>query len=571
MARLIPTHDIERIDNEGERIVIRALVNNLPADVDVLWSLKINISNNPRNLNVREGDVIVLDPRVGVLVIEVKGGENYFDKNRNVWVQKIISAGGATEERTRDPTEQSQTLMHALMRQTKTKLGVRPNEMLPFTFAYAVAFPHARFQGEPPTGIAPSQILDAISLDNITTRVGDAFAVQRKPDHRPMTECHVEAVRRVLLPEWKAMIYLPTIIKDVEKGITSATTDQQRFLLSMLSQINEAKISGPAGTGKTVIARSKALELAAEGKRVAFLCYNRSLADWIASDHPPVRNPNLTIATFHQIAAHLCGRAGISFQPDADAHSRSTFYDEKAPELMLDAITKLRGEGKSSDLFDAVIVDEGQDFAPLWWSAVDELFRLKTHDRIFYIFYDPHQNIRFGKAGLGDMPKELMGPYTLSENCRNTQMIGAHCAKLVQIQNNFRHGQPIGVEPTFTQTKTWVAAAQEVSRAAAHLCDRNGGGLSPRQIAILAPAQKLDLLPGLPNGIATCKEVQRWRDGRGILKTTPAKFKGLEADAIISVEEGGGDGIDESGDVTAYVARTRAKAILTVITYPVSR
>lgn len=43
--------------------------------------------------------------------------------------------------------------------------------------------------------------------------------------------------------------------------------------------------------------------------------------------------------------------------------------------------------------FDAVIVDEGQDFHELWWLSIDGLFRDLTEKRCFYVFYDPRQNL----------------------------------------------------------------------------------------------------------------------------------------------------------------------------------
>ena len=235
---------------------------------------------------------------------------------------------------------------------------------------------------------------------------------------------------------------------------------------------------------------------------------------------------------------------------------------------MTRAIAALRASGRSNELYDAVVVDEGQDFAPLYWAAIDDLFDAPANERTCYVFYDPHQNVRFGAGGMGALPQNLQGPFTLSENCRNTQRIGAHCAALVGIPNHFRTGQPLGVEPTVEHKANWVAAAQAAGQTALTLCARDGGGLSPNQVVILAPAHKLALLPNTFGRIQGCTDARRWRDGHGILKTTPAKFKGLEAAAIISVEEAGGPDTDEIGDISAYVSRTRAKASLHVITYP---
>ncbi|MEO6888169.1 MAG: hypothetical protein ABI324_04165 [Ktedonobacteraceae bacterium] len=68
--------------------------------------------------------------------------------------------------------------------------------------------------------------------------------------------------------------------------------------------------------------------------------------------------------------------------------------------------------------FNAIIVDEGQDFYEEWWSALQELFP-QGQENIFYIFYDNNQRL---------YPTPLSypiasAPYLLTVNCRTTQAI----------------------------------------------------------------------------------------------------------------------------------------------------
>jgi superfamily I DNA/RNA helicase len=42
--------------------------------------------------------------------------------------------------------------------------------------------------------------------------------------------------------------------------------------------------------------------------------------------------------------------------------------------------------------YDAIIVDEGQDFRDHWWIPLEDLFA-DAHRGVFYIFLDPGQNI----------------------------------------------------------------------------------------------------------------------------------------------------------------------------------
>ena len=68
--------------------------------------------------------------------------------------------------------------------------------------------------------------------------------------------------------------------------------------------------------------------------------------------------------------------------------------------------------------FDAVIIDEGQDFRKEWTEVVLKLFK-DGGDGYLYIFFDERQNIYKGEL---QFPIEGE-PYVLYENCRNTQRI----------------------------------------------------------------------------------------------------------------------------------------------------
>ena len=75
--------------------------------------------------------------------------------------------------------------------------------------------------------------------------------------------------------------------------------------------------------------------------------------------------------------------------------------------------------------FDAVVVDEGQDFHELWWTSLESVFR-DPHDKTcYYVFFDPNQNLYVQEPCL---PEEFGQPYLLQENCRNTVRIATHCS-----------------------------------------------------------------------------------------------------------------------------------------------
>lgn len=68
--------------------------------------------------------------------------------------------------------------------------------------------------------------------------------------------------------------------------------------------------------------------------------------------------------------------------------------------------------------FDAIVVDEAQDFSDEYWFAVEELLRDEVLGYL-YIFIDENQTLypRHGNLPVGDEP------YHLTSNCRNTAPI----------------------------------------------------------------------------------------------------------------------------------------------------
>ena len=84
MAKLIPKINPEDIGNNGERIVAMALVDQLPDDCIVYHSYpwlrqERNEYNNRTQLRQGEVDFVVIHPKAGLLVLEVKGGEIEYD------------------------------------------------------------------------------------------------------------------------------------------------------------------------------------------------------------------------------------------------------------------------------------------------------------------------------------------------------------------------------------------------------------------------------------------------------------------------------------------------------------
>lgn len=129
------------------------------------------------------------------------------------------------------------------------------------------------------------------------------------------------------------------------------------------------RISGPAGSGKSVVLAARAAQLVAEGKDVLVVAFNITLLNFLADSavrNNPSARKNVTWLNFH----HWCKR--ICESTDHEREYSQLWQDgEKFPDNKLCALVgRIIGDDSDIDRYDAVIVDEGQDFRPEWWGLL---------------------------------------------------------------------------------------------------------------------------------------------------------------------------------------------------------
>jgi hypothetical protein len=222
----------------------------------------------------------------------------------------------------------------------------------------------------------------------------------------------------------------------------------------------------------------------------------------------------------------------------------------------MEACDRIGSEAK----FDAIVVDEGQDFQDLWWTSLDGVFRDPSTKGCYYVFFDPNQNLYVESPAI---PSELGTPFELPVNCRNTVRIAENCAGLVNLPNRVRDSAPIGDAPEFLRVKNVDEAFQQAGRRIREWCMPRSGGLKTYQVAVLVPANTEPNWPRDFGAVPVTRGFDAWRKGKGVLISSWARFKGLEADAIVTVEMLIQNGGQER--VNHYVARSRAKHLLAVI------
>lgn len=553
-ATMIPKVAPEEIANEGERLVYAALRDQLPDGWVVRYSYFFSTRERYGNRD-RESDFIVMAPGLGLLFVEVKQSYGY-DCHDGVFYR--LKEDGSREEAEKNPFEQAMKCKYRVVEEILCpRLNVLKRNF-PGLYGHAVIYPKARIEGNLP----PSQEQSIVMTYKDMNRLGEVVpAALRKWGHADTAAKFIpevfERVRKALADECRFVAADAARADEDDQWMDILTDTQYAAYEGILAQ-PRVRLQGPAGSGKTMIAIRAAMDAATKGGRVLYLCYNRVLAEWLRSKWAPPRN--LAIKHFHALCREYAAEAGIRFAPpDDDSEAAKAFWGEQSSGILDQAATKL-GDGRA---YDAVFVDEAQDFHQDWWIPIELL--LKEGGRL-YLFHDPLQS---GVYGHGELyPANFPPPVPLSVNCRNTRRIAALCGKIVDRDApGFKHS-PVGILPRIEQPQLAVAARAKAARKVVQ--DWVGEGFLPRRIAVLSPWKKdnpqssLGILAGGGSPAAEQANVSRWLDGEKFWASTIKSFKGLEADCVVvtDVPATGAGGFTAS---EMYVAASRARHRLVLV------
>jgi hypothetical protein len=202
-------------------------------------------------------------------------------------------------------------------------------------------------------------------------------------------------------------------IHKIHEVIDKLTT-QQYMVIKELHGKRKVAISGCAGSGKTLIAVEKAIRLDKAGFKTLILCRNPRLASYIRK---LAENSDIQVQDFIAWVATMVGNHVLT--------NNWTPYANLSDDTLDKALEYLEDEDNQ---FDAVIIDEGQDFQDEWWLVVESALKEPKSGSILYIFHDNNQQLT---------PKNLKYPvevseHTLSQNCRNAGKIFSFVAQYHQ-------------------------------------------------------------------------------------------------------------------------------------------
>jgi hypothetical protein len=547
MATMIP--DLASLAPSNAEEKVYEALRALPDDYRVYHSVAYRLVDAGP---AREGEIdfLVLHPDRGLLAIEVKGGRIAYDGRSRVWTS--TNAKG-TEHRIQDPFHQAQDQVKDIVREIERR---KPwGDSVPaFVHGHAVAFPDCDYRPAHEPIEAPRElVIDAGDFAaNLQQRIEKIYSVWARPGCGPLGKRRVKQLgQQILAPHFKLGVSLATRIAWDEKALCRLS-EEQLICLDFLDLNRRCHVQGGAGTGKTVVACEFARRLADRGASVLLLCFNLPLAHRlreIARSYEELAG-SIWAGAYHELCRDWSARAGVQLRDQAEVPDGEVdfYWNEETSVVLLDAAARV------AERFDALVVDEAQDFFSDWWKPLECLLR-DPADAPIALFSDPAQDL---------FNRETRIPWTmpvfpLRTNHRLTRAISSFCSRVGAVDLRQSPDVPEGEEP---EVVVCSSPAEVLERVEAKIHWLRGQGVAPASIALVGRHRFENtflvghaVLDGLR--VAPVLDDGGLPPGANLRYATPGRLKGLEADVIIACDVDPGD--SPRARRSLYVMASRAR------------
>lgn len=421
MAQMIPD-TLPRRASKGEERVYQAL-QRLPDSYLVYYEPVVSH---------RYPDFIVLAPDLGVLVLEVKGWRpgDLLGGDSNQLTVKEHGGGQMVEKH---PLRQARDYQHRLQdlcrrsREASSLLlhaaGDHAGKFLfPFGHCAVLSNIEERQLREHTLGdltpLFPAErVLHRNRLLTWESMTGEQLQAELRTlfnpvwTFTPLTERQMDLLRSIVHPE--------ITVREEQPAVDLAVLDLRQGAHARSIGNGHRIIYGVAGSGKTVLLLARVKLLASQTEepdaRFLVLCYNVSLAAYLRG-----ALSNLPSVSVHHFDG-WCKVAGIYRRRAEDGA-------ESDASLGARLLQSLQDGSSESRRYDAVFVDEAQDFDPSWFRCVLEAMK-EPEEGDLVIVGDRNQGIRGAKAlrwsdlGINAQGRTISKKFDLDQNYRNSKEI----------------------------------------------------------------------------------------------------------------------------------------------------
>ncbi|MFA9438765.1 ATP-binding domain-containing protein [Uliginosibacterium sp. sgz301328] len=444
MARIIPDgwRELTAVGAAAREIETLSLFEkNLPASFTVFHGVHWTRLQQG-SLMVGDVDFVVVSPAGDVLLIEQKNGflrevpangPGPFDKSTRSLVSNMAQAADALRQR--------------LSRELAPGRSVRIDALL-YCPDYTIRDPGT-------VGVLPERIVDAPRREMLCHAIQQLLPADFESPDAVTKVCRFFSNELSLAPDVRAFV------NQADQLYTRLSGGLAHWARQIECMPHRLHVVGTAGSGKTQLALAALEDGVRAGRRVLYVCYNRPLADHIATIVPP----EATVATYH----HLCSRVTRSLGVTPDYSSADSFDRIGAP---FPAEADL-----SAWQFDELIVDEGQDFEPAWF---DNLIRLLRPEGRAWWLEDPMQRLyKRESVALADWVR-----IRSDTNYRTPGDMLSQITELLGLTHITHSGSPLRSGGMSVKTYTDETGLSEATRRAVTEC--LGAGFRRDMIAIIS-------------------------------------------------------------------------------------
>jgi hypothetical protein len=482
----------------------RRLAERLEQKLDDDYRLWYDVPMGPRNTHP---DFCVLHPRRGILVLEVKDwklGSTILQADKQNW--EIMGDSGP--KTVINPLEQARQYAHAVVNalQRDAQL-VQPDGphagKLVCPWSYGVVFPfitRKQFEAaelqhaiEPHRVICQDEMTETVEAEDLQSRLWDMFPYGMRG---AMSLPQMDRVRWIMFPEVRVQqgALFDDDDADAQLPDIMRVMDLQQEQLARSLGDGHRVIHGVAGSGKTMILGYRAEYLAqastASSKPILILCFNEPLGVKL---HSVMQAKGLggrvQVRHFHK----WCRDQLVAYG-QAIPNQGPRMFDEMVDNVIRGVDRKQIPSGQ----YQAVMIDEGHDFAPEWLKLVTQMVDPTTNSLL--VLYDDAQSIyeraRSKQFSFKSVGIQAQGRTTILKiNYRNTKQIlqtaSLVAADLLTADDKDDDGIPLlkpvscgreGQEPVIIKLPTLQAEAEAI---ADHLAQAHQEGFAWGDMAVL--------------------------------------------------------------------------------------
>ena len=552
MVQLIPNVLAPEVKSDAERRLFIEFRDHVTSNNYIILH-SLGIAEHTNNI-FGEIDFVILCHE-GVLCLEVKGG--IISRVNGEW--EFTNRYGKRTRKNEGPFQQVQGNMQSLLQYMQRRVG-QYDPLVRCQYACAVAMPDCYFN-ETGVDIIPEILVDAKKSWDLDYLVSQAFTYWRKTcyeihgfEGNRLTDDEMSRLAKLLRGDFQ---FVPSMKDSVDRTVTEllSLTEEQYEILESLSENPKTLVAGVAGSGKTLIALEQAKRAFWEGKKVLYLCYNCSIAQYVSYQFEK-ECVDVAAVTLHAFMMRICGiEGGNGFD--------TLFYEIELPQEFLH---------QKIPEYDLLIIDEGQDLlCENYFNCLNALIKGGFQEGYWSIYYDPNQNIFNSQGQLSNILATLRDrahamSWTLRTNCRNTKEIVNANILLTNIANQ---GRPKVSGPQ-VQYVSYASKLDEGVKINTIIRSLRESGFIGSDFIILSKYSLENSRNGLrqielDKVLGTIKTTgQLWKAKKNEIRfSTVSAFKGLETKIVIMIDV---DRLmDDDVRLLNYVAVSRACAMLYVL------